>query len=458
MRSNYASSADSEKSLLLSREQSKSISVDDPYSALAPSKQLQSLPRLMSTFSFCFANGCMLCSYFIITLPLESARISEDLKSLYLGCFIAIAGLTQLMCPLIGMLSDICSHRWGRRRPFMVLGGLFGCTFLSLQLYASVNELWSLYSFAFAMSMMSLNTIFSSMVGMVPDLIDESQVGAANGVQAVLSVTGGLFGFGFFYFVLDKQIPGLYVLYIFLVASTIVLTVLSAQETPIPIPYNGERRIFHSLPISEVKKSYYLTPSEHGDFFWVTLSRTFYYMGISAQTFFLYFLKDIIKMSDPAAGVSILSSVAQCSAALSAYPVGLFSDRLNRGRKMFIYGSCFILAIGNAAFLFCRNLTSVIVISGLIGMGNGGYLSMDSALAVDCLPNKEESAKYLGIWGVASFIGTALGPMIGGPLLYFAGQTDIPGNYSIEGYALLLSMSVVYFIIAALVLKKVKSD
>lgn len=48
--------------------------------------------------------------------------------------------------------------------------------------------------------------------------------------------------------------------------------------------------------------------------------------------------------------------------------------------------------------------------------------------------------------------------MIGGPLLYFAGQTDIPGNYSIEGYALLLSMSVVYFIIAALVLKKVKSD
>jgi len=426
--------------------------LDDPY---ATSKPIQSLPQLLSTFSFCFANGLLLCTYFIITLPLESARISEDLKSLYLGCFIAIAGLTQLMCPIIGMLSDVCTHRWGRRRPFMVLGGFFGCTFLSLQLYASVNEIWSLYSFAFALSMMSLNTIFSSMVGMVPDLIDESQVGAANGVQAVLSVTGGLFGFGFFYFVLDKQIQDLYLLYIFLVAFTILLTVLSAEEQPIP---SNNPKMFHKLPLAEVKKSYYLTPKEHGDFFWVTLSRTFYYMGISAQTFFLYFLKDIIKLSDPAAGVSILSSVAQCSAAMSAYPVGLYSDQLNRGRKMFIYVSCFILAVGNASFLFCRNLTSVIIISGLIGMGNGGYLSMDSALAVDCLPNKEESAKYLGIWGVASFIGTALGPMIGGPLLYFAGKTDIPGNYSIEGYALLLSMSVVYFIIAALVLRKVKTD
>ena len=52
------------------------------------------------------------------------------------------------------------------------------------------------------------------------------------------------------------------------------------------------------------------------------------------------------------------------------------------------------------------------------------------------LPNKDESAKYLGIWGVASFIGAALGPMVGGPLLHFCGKTDKEGAYSLTGCVL----------------------
>lgn len=81
---------------------------------------------------------------------------------------------------------------------------------------------------------------------------------------------------------------------------------------------------------------------------------------------------------------------------------------------------------------------------------------MDSALAIDTLPNPQEAAKFLGIWGVASFLGTALGPMLGGPALYFVGATDTPGTYSVRGYALLLGLSVVYFVAAALVLRKVR--
>ena len=224
---------------------------------------------------------------------------------------------------------------------------------------------------------------------------------------------------------------------------------------PLP-PDASSRRLITNLDWPEVKSSYVLSPTDHHDFFWVTASRTLYYMGISAQTFFLYFLKDVAKMSDPETGVTILSSVAQLAAACSAYPVGMLSDKLGKGRKLFIYVACAILAIGNASFIFCRSLLAVCIISGLIGVGNGGYLAMDSALAIDTLPNKHEAAKFLGIWGVASFLGTALGPMVGGPLLYFVGRTDVEGVYSVQGYAILLCMSVVYFVCAALVLRKVE--
>ena len=142
-----------------------------------------------------------------------------------------------------------------------------------------------------------------------------------------------------------------------------------------------------------------------------SFSRLFFSLFL-LQTFFLYFLKDIVQMADPEAGVTLLSSVAQLSAALSAYPVGLLSDRLGSGRKKFIYLACAILALGNWGFLFARSILSVCVISGIIGIGNGGYLAMDSALAIDTLPDAKEAARFLGIWGVASFIGTALGPLL----------------------------------------------
>ena len=44
----------------------------------------------------------------------------------------------------------------------------------------------------------------------------------------------------------------------------------------------------------QVKNSYWLSPSEHRDFFLVTASRTAYYMAISVQTFMLFYFRDVI--------------------------------------------------------------------------------------------------------------------------------------------------------------------
>lgn len=90
-------------------------------------------------------------------------------------------------------------------------------------------------------------------------------------------------------------------------------------------------------------------------------------------------------------------------------------------------------------------------------MITGAYLTLETSLAVDTLPHtvidgpSGGNAQLLGIWGVAAFLGSALGPMIGGPLLYFFGSSGtVEGqDYTIHGYAVVLSLSAIYFLLSA---------
>ena len=422
-------------------------------------KQSLSFFSLLVLVSFSFANGNILSTYFLITLPIESMRIAEHdeaLKAIYLGILIALAGVSQLICPFVGLVSDSSTLSLGKRRPFMIVGGL-GCVLgVALQAHASSRELWGLYFCAFVFSMFSLNVVFSTMIALVPDRVPEWQMGFANGLQSVMCVSGGLSGFAFWYFWADGYLPLMYYQYVVLASATILVTVLFANEDEPVLSHRYPRRAMLNFPDYQTfTRSYYLSPSSHGDFFYVTLSRTLYYMGISSQAFFMYYLKDIVKSPDPSGDAALLSAVAQFTAALTALPVGFASDSLETPPRQYIYLSCFLLAGGNAVLVLCRTTFDLVLLSALLGAANGSYLTMDTHLAINTLPDKAGAAKYLGIWGVASFIGTALGPMVGGPLLYFVGKTDVAGTYDIKGYGVLMTASVVYFALAAFVLRGV---
>merc|ERR1719473_1768958 len=92
----------------------------------------------------------------------------------------------------------------------------------------------------------------------------------------------------------------------------------------------------------------------------------------------------------------------------------------------------------------------VYVTAGLYGIGSGCYLAVDYALALDCLPPGRGSSELLGLWGIASFLGSSFGPMVGGALLE-VGHVDkeklldgkfASANYSFTGYAAMLSFGI----------------
>jgi MFS family permease len=416
-------------------------------------------------------------------------------KSVSLGVFVAIAGVTQLISPLAGMLSDTYkppTNDLGQRLPYLVFGAILTVIGLLWLTLSSERSLWIRFSFAFFLHMIGLNIIYSMMIALIPDQVPESQTGMANGILALLLVTGSLFGFELFHSVLAGDIHSMYRLYTCIVIFTTILTCSYASDGDVAL--SQRRRREHQMPPllstrhpmlvsptlllrtmlydplrrlewETLARSYTIDPSKYHDFFMVTVSRTFYYMGISVQTFFLYFLHDIIRIhTNPENAVALLAVLGQCAGALTCYPVGLASDRLFHGqRKPFVYLACVILALSMVSLLFCSTMPQVTIIGLVLGGANGMYLTMDTSLAVDTLPkyhglDGSDTAQLLGVWGVAGFVGSALGPLIGGPLLYIVGGTDGMDieEYTLKGYAVIICASSFYFCLSAFLLRYVK--
>jgi hypothetical protein len=133
---------------------------------------------IVCILSNAFAYGCILTTLFLITLPLECERIQREHptmpKSVSLGVFVAIAGITQLISPLAGMLSDSYkppTNDLGQRLPYLVLGAILTVIGLLCQYAFSERSFWIRFSFAFFLHMIGLNIIYSMMIALIPDQV-----------------------------------------------------------------------------------------------------------------------------------------------------------------------------------------------------------------------------------------------------------------------------------------------
>jgi MFS family permease len=211
--------------------------------------------------------------------------------------------------------------------------------------------------------------------------------------------------------------------------------------------------VTRASPLAQVA-AYSIDAVAYPDFFWVFVTRTFYYMGLSIQAFVLFMLRDVQKVSDPKYYTSMLAMVGQLAALLVAVPTGRLSDHL--GRKPLVFASCAVMAVVYIGFAFSPNINMVIVLTIGWGMGNGMFLSVDYALACDVLPSLEHAAQSLGVWGVSAFLGSTLGPLIAGPLLTHFGSTTATDQYSTPGYVAVMLLGAVYVICAGLMLRTVR--
>eukprot|EP01061_Rhynchopus_euleeides_P006220 TRINITY_DN1528_c0_g2_i1.p1 TRINITY_DN1528_c0_g2~~TRINITY_DN1528_c0_g2_i1.p1 ORF type:complete len:489 (+),score=181.41 TRINITY_DN1528_c0_g2_i1:166-1632(+) len=418
--------------------------------------------QLVGLYAFCFGYGLCITSYALITFPAESVRFFPDGHDFGLALFMVLAGIAQLCGPAVGFFSDRCTHRMGKRRPFLIASGVTLMPCLTVQWYmsyvaADTHVIIAYYVSSFV-GMVCLCTMQTVVVGFTPDLVPKHQTGQANGILVATLGCGAAAGF-----LLVILFPSLnpYLVYTVVLVSTTCLS-FSHGEADMPAEWLDRRWRW-----DELAACYFISPSMHAAYFWLFLSRACYYTGVSTQSFLQYYFRDWVLYADGShieVGMANRYTAAaaffsQMGLALSAVPAGRLSDKV--GREVVLHVAAVGIACCYMLNVVVRDLWLVLFIAFVYGTLNGASLTVSYALAIDTLPNRENGAQWLAIWDVAAFIGSTVGPVLYGPALFFIPPRVPKQGYIANadgGYMVVMLMGGAFVLLGSVFLLKVSSS
>jgi MFS family permease len=368
--------------------------------------------------------------------PLEVGRILFLLS-------IPVAVISILVQPTVGSISDYTVSRWGRRKPYIVIGSLLDLVFLVG--IATSNTILMLGAFAALLSV-STNIARGPFQGYVPDLVPEQQVGLASAMVGLMQILGNVTGF---VLVTVAVLLGQIEVAIFMVALvelvTMAAVVLRVGDGQPPKPRNGKSwgTIAREVWGTDVLKE--------RSYVWLLASRFFFLMGGAVLVnLILTYLKQTHNLGEDAANSTNLVMLVTIVIAnvIAIVPSARISDRV--GRKPVIYASCVIGFIGIVLAALAPAVPLAIVGGALFGASAGTFLAVDWALMTDIIP-KASSGRYMGLSNVATTSSTVIAVATAGLLL---DTVNINFGLGLGPRAAYL-LGGAYYVIAALTLRPV---
>jgi len=140
---------------------------------------------------FGFALTALWQSLHSIILPLRLLDIvPEAQKNTYLG-WLTFCGLILAMAaqPIAGAISDRSGFKWGRRRPYVLIGGVAALLIIpGIGLAGSFAAIFAVY----CLLQIATNTAQGPYQAFIPEFVPENKHGAASGVKALLEIIGGV--------------------------------------------------------------------------------------------------------------------------------------------------------------------------------------------------------------------------------------------------------------------------
>lgn len=400
----------------------------------------------------------------LYVLPLEAERLNGN-GSLWVGIYLAMCGLTQVACPVVGKISDRHCSKYGRRRPFIVMGTVVAVLSFAVMRMASM-ALWPrVYLFFLFLGEMALNIAYSAHCGLPADLQgiepgsgkartfeadDHDTQGIVSGYLSLYTFIGALLAMAAVGLTQGMPVHVQYPIYMVSISAACAIVCAAVSEASTVHLYEVSRE---HLSLKDLTASFCLDMTAEIDFFWVCASRMFFYMSISSSVFMYYYLRDMIFRGQDAdslrSHLSTLVIVSQLVGAVCSIPCGHLSNRI--GRKVAIYAANFLMSITCMLYAIAPNsgvfAWPVVVAGGLLyGMGAATYFSVDYALALECLPIGKTTAEAFGLWGVAGFLGSTIGPLVAGVLLWLPSmkvnwQGAAVDEYPYIGYVMVLILT-----------------
>ena len=437
---------------------------------------------------------------------LVSIYAPEAIKNTALGAMRS-AGLViaMLVQPAAGLLSDRSISRFGRRRPYILVGAVFDCLFLAA--IALSQTYWALL-IAVLLIQFSSNISHGPLQGLIPDLVPEDQRGRASAIKAIMELLpvilvgltiAKMVGAGH----LDAAI---FVTGVSLLVVTLI-TMIFVKETPLQekptTPFWPPMvRVLGMLGgiaigamagllggglvggvVGLITKVFAekatalavgvgvggavamgvavvagvwagclgtlgIEAQKQSAFVWWIANRLMFLAAVtSIQGSIFYFVMYAFKLSNEAASsmTGSLTSIIGIFIVLTALASGWISDRIGRTRLVGLSG--IVAAAGNVLLLvtiWIPNLTIVYIAGTIIGVATGLFMTANWALGTDLVP-PGEAGRYLGVSNLAGAGAGIIGAGIGGLVADYINHFYMGLGYFavFAAYALLFGLSTV---------------
>jgi MFS family permease len=353
------------------------------------------------------------------------------------GVISGISGLCALIAfPLTGALSDRTTSRFGRRRPWMVVGAVIFAVSLALlgvqSSMAGIGVFWCFALIGFCVLTAALTATISDQVpvdqrGYVSGWLSAPQaIGTILGLVLVLTLfTGTVFGY-----------LAMAVLLLVLVTPFILLTP-DAQLT---------ENVRERMSVQGIVQSLWISPRRYPDFGWTLLSRVLVNTGNAlGTTLLLYFLEFGLNDRHAEDDLIVLTLIYMVFVIVAALGFGKLSDRLGR-RRSFVFVASTLQAAAALILALVPDVGVAMVAAGLLGLGYGCFLAVDQALATQVLPDPAARGKDLGIMNIATAVPQALAPLLGAAVVFW-----------LSGFQGLFILAAVFAFAGALAVARVKS-
>lgn len=307
-----------------------------------------------------------------------------------------------------GRISDRTTWRWGRRRPWIIIGSIGLAA--ALLIVALGNSVLSM-AIGWALAQTFANLGFAAYIASLNDQLPTQQYGKTSGLVGIAQNVG----------IMVATWMGSWfshsMLLLFMVPALVGLVLMVAYALSLPEPVLKQ----NAYPFNwrEFLGSFWTNPIRYRDFGLAWWGR---FMIILASylftTYRLQYMEKHLLLSSTAApaavavGVTIYTFVSMGF----SFAAGWYSDRTGR-RKVLVAASILLFAVGTALLMNAHSVTFFYFCEAVMGAAYGTYVAVDLALVFEVLPDPLNNGKDLGVFNMANALPQSLAPALGGVLL-----------------------------------------
>ena len=315
-----------------------------------------------------------------------------------------------------GRISDRSTSRFGRRRPWLIIGALGMLVGLALIALAPGAALMAVGWF---LAQAAGNLALAAYVASIADQLSPAQYGRASGLVGIASNLAVMIATWLASVLTGNMIA------LFLVPGLIGMVLVLVFAFMLPEPVLRENRLPFNL--RELVLTFWRNPVKFPDFGLAWGGRfTIILASFMFTTFRVLYMENHLGLEpgDAVRAVATGVTIYTVTSMVASLLAGWLSDVLGR-RKILVAASILIFGLATYLLLHADTVTAFYVVEAIMGLAYGTYIAVDLALVLEVLPDREQAGKDMGVFNIANALPQSLAPAFGGFLLAnLGGGTD----------------------------------